>query len=71
VFTSTRSGDLELWTCALDGSDLRQVTQQRRATTAGPSSATTASGWWFRATAFTPGQEAPEIAQYQELLRDW
>ncbi|RKY20446.1 MAG: hypothetical protein DRQ55_07625 [Planctomycetota bacterium] len=26
VFTSTRSGDLELWTMAQDGSDLRQVT---------------------------------------------
>jgi TolB protein len=28
VFTSERSGDLELWTCALDGSDLRQVTDE-------------------------------------------
>jgi Tol biopolymer transport system component len=28
VFTSTRSGDLELWTAALDGSDLRQVTNE-------------------------------------------
>ena len=28
VFTSTRSGDLELWTCALDGSDLQQVTDE-------------------------------------------
>ena len=26
VFTSTRSGDLELWTCDLEGGDLRQVT---------------------------------------------
>ncbi len=28
VFTSTRSGDLELWTMNLDGSDLRQVTDE-------------------------------------------
>jgi TolB protein len=28
VFTSTRSGDLELWTCDLDGGDLRQVTDE-------------------------------------------
>jgi TolB protein len=28
VFTSTRSGDLELWTCALDGSDAKQVTNE-------------------------------------------
>jgi TolB protein len=26
VFTSTRSGDIELWTCAIDGSDVQQVT---------------------------------------------
>ncbi|MCX7649066.1 MAG: hypothetical protein N2050_00750 [Flavobacteriales bacterium] len=28
VFTSDRSGDLELWTCRLDGSDLRQITHE-------------------------------------------
>ena len=28
VFTSTRSGDLELYTCALDGSDVVQVTNE-------------------------------------------
>ncbi len=28
VFTSERSGDLELWTCKLDGSDLHQVTNE-------------------------------------------
>lgn len=28
VFTSTRSGDLELWTMNLDGSDLQQVTDE-------------------------------------------
>jgi dipeptidyl aminopeptidase/acylaminoacyl peptidase len=28
VFTSDRSGDLELWTCKLDGSDLKQVTNE-------------------------------------------
>jgi hypothetical protein len=28
VFTSTRSGDVELWTCAIDGSDPVQVTNE-------------------------------------------
>ncbi|MCB9235988.1 MAG: PD40 domain-containing protein [Bacteroidia bacterium] len=28
VFTSTRSGDLELWTANIDGSDLKQVTDE-------------------------------------------
>ncbi|MCS6981610.1 MAG: hypothetical protein N2110_06735 [Flavobacteriales bacterium] len=28
VFTSDRSGDLELWTCRLDGSDLKQITHE-------------------------------------------
>jgi len=28
VFTSTRSGDIELWTCAIDGSDLKQATNE-------------------------------------------
>ena len=28
VFTSTRSGDLELWTMNIDGSDLKQVTKE-------------------------------------------
>lgn len=67
VFTSTRSGDLELWTCDLDGGDLQQVT--------------TAPGYdggaffshdgkqlVFRATAFTPGAEAEEQAEYFRLL---
>ena len=30
VFSSTRDGHKELWTCALDGSDLRQLTRLRR-----------------------------------------
>ena len=28
VFTSTRSGDIEIWTCDLDGNDLFQVTDE-------------------------------------------
>ena len=28
VFTSTRNGDMELYTCALDGSDVVQVTSE-------------------------------------------
>ena len=55
VFTSTRSGDLELWTMKLDGSDPKQVTN-----TPGYDGGAFYShdGQWlvFRATSFTPGR---------------
>lgn len=70
VFTSSRSGDLELWTCDLDGSHLFQVTN-----TPGYDGGAFFShdGKWlvFRATAFTPGKEATEEAEYFKLLADW
>jgi dipeptidyl aminopeptidase/acylaminoacyl peptidase len=70
VFTSTRSGDLELWTAKLDGSDLKQVTN-----TPGYDGGAFYShdGQWlcFRSTAFTPGKEAEETADYQALLAQW
>jgi Tol biopolymer transport system component len=70
VFTSTRSGDLELWTCDLDGGRLQQVTH-----TLGYDGGAFFShrGDWlvFRATAFTKGKEAEEGATYQKLLTEW
>jgi Tol biopolymer transport system component len=70
VFTSTRSGDLELWTCDLDGGHLFQVTR-----TPGYDGGAFFSndGSWlvFRSSAFTPGREAEEIGEYQKLLADW
>ncbi|MFM7282779.1 MAG: hypothetical protein ACKO32_13480 [Planctomycetia bacterium] len=70
VFTSTRSGDLELWTCALDGSDLRQVTS---AVGYDGGAFFSHDGDWlvFRSTAFTPGKEESEMADYKQLLAQW
>jgi len=70
VFTSTRSGDLELWSMKLDGTDLKQITN-----TPGYDGGAFYShdGKWlcFRSTSFTPGKEAEELADYQELLSRW
>jgi len=70
VFTSTRSGDLELWTMKVDGSDPRQITN-----TPGYDGGAFYShdGQWicFRSTSFTPGKEAEELADYQALLAQW
>lgn len=70
VFTSTRSGDLELWTAKLDGTDLKQITN-----TPGYDGGAFYShdGKWlvFRSTAFAPGKEAEQLADYQELLSRW
>lgn len=70
VFTSTRSGDLELWTCDTDGGNLKQVTDKP-----GYDGGAFFShdGKWlvFRSSAFTPGKEEQEVAEYQALLRDW
>jgi Tol biopolymer transport system component len=70
VFTSTRSGDLELWTCTLDGKDLKQVTNE-----VGYDGGAYYShdGQWlvFRSTAFTPGKEAAEKKDYKDLLKQW
>ncbi len=70
VFTSTRSGDLELWTSKLDGSDLRQVTHEQ-----GYDGGAFFShdGEWlvYRSTMFTTGKEAEEQADYARLLAKW
>jgi len=70
VFTSTRSGDLELWTCDLDGTRRFQVTD---AIGYDGGAFFSHDGEWlvFRSTAFTPGKEAEEIATYRELLANW
>jgi Tol biopolymer transport system component len=70
VFTSSRSGDLELWTCDLEGKDLVQVTDEP-----GYDGGAFFShdGEWlvFRSTAFTKGKEAAEEAEYKALLDHW
>lgn len=70
VFTSSRSGDLELWTCKPDGSELKQVTDHP-----GYDGGAFFShdGKWlvFRSSVFTPGKEEQEIAEYEKLLADW
>lgn len=70
VFTSTRSGDLELWTMKLDGSDLRQVTNEPGYD--GGAFFSNDGEWLvFRSTAFTAGAEEKEIGDYAKLLGEW
>ena len=67
VFTSTRSGDVELWTCDLDGGALHQVTD-----TLGYDGGAFFShdGRWlvFRATAFDEENLQAEHDRYRDLL---
>ncbi|MFT7486664.1 MAG: TolB protein, partial [Candidatus Paceibacteria bacterium] len=67
VFTSTRTGDLELWTCDLQGNDLQQVTDEL-----GYDGGAFFShdGEWlvFRTTNFIEEDRAAEHATYKELL---
>ena len=67
VFTSTRSGDVELWTAKLDGSDLLQVTNEPGYDGGAFYSP---DGEWlvFRTTAFSEENREAEIAEYQRLL---
>lgn len=67
VFTSTRSGDIELWTCALDGSDVKQVTDEI-GYDGGAFFSHDGEKLVFRSTAFTPGKEEAEQADYKRLL---
>lgn len=70
VFTSSRSGDLELWTADLSGGDLFQVTD--RIGYAGGAFFSHDGQWLvFRATSWTPGAEAAEQERYLELLSEW
>jgi len=70
VFTSTRSGDLELWTCDLQGRDLVQVTHELGYDGGAYFSH---DGKWlvYRSTAFTPGKEEAEKRDYETLLKSW
>lgn len=70
VFTSTRSGDLELWTCDLEGGDLRQVTDTL-GYDGGAFFSHDGERLVFRATAWTPGSEAAEQASYIEEYQRW
>jgi Tol biopolymer transport system component len=70
VFTSTRSGDLELWTCDLDGGNLVQVTHTP-GYDGGAFFSHDGTKLIFRSQAFTPGQEAEELAFHADLLKDW
>jgi Tol biopolymer transport system component len=69
VFTSLRSGDLELWTSKLDGSDPRQVTH-RLGYDGGAFFSHDGKQLVFRSTAFAAGKEAQEEARYRELLAE-
>jgi TolB protein len=70
VFTSTRSGDLELWTCDLDGGRLAQVTHTP-GYDGGAFFSHDGASLVFRSTLFTPGKEDEEIAGYRKLLSQW
>ncbi len=70
VFTSTRSGDLELWTANLDGSDAVQVTHEP-GYDGGAFFSNDGEWLLFRSTAWTPGKESAELAEYRELLKSW
>ncbi len=72
VFTSTRSGDLELWTCDLEGGDLFQVTDTP-GYDGGAFFSHDGRELVFRATAFSddPAEAEAERAGYRELLERW
>ncbi|MEZ6017044.1 MAG: hypothetical protein R3F49_18150 [Planctomycetota bacterium] len=70
VFTSTRSGDLELWTCDLEGGDLFQVTNTL-GYDGGAFFSHDGKRLVFRATQWTPGAEAAEQEKYRDLLSRW
>ncbi|MEM6572409.1 MAG: hypothetical protein AAF957_28595 [Planctomycetota bacterium] len=68
VFTSMRSGDLELWTCDLEGGDLVQVTDTL-GYDGGAFFSHDGRSLVFRTTEWTPGNEAEEQARYQDDLQ--
>lgn len=72
VFTSTRSGDLELWTCDLEGGDLVQVTDAP-GYDGGAFFSHDGKRLVFRATAFSEDAEeaAAEHEAYFGLLKEW
>ena len=70
VYTSTRSGDLELWTCNLDGSNAVQVTDEI-GYDGGAFFSHDGKKLVFRSTSFTPEKREQEIADYKRLLGQW
>jgi Tol biopolymer transport system component len=64
VFTSTRSGDLELWTMNIDGTDLKQITDQL-GYDGGAFFSPDGTRLVFRSSRPTTPEE---IAEYKELL---
>lgn len=70
VFTSTRSGDLELWTCDLEGKNLVQVTDVL-GYDGGAFFSNDGRLLVFRATAWTKGNERIEQANYLEEFQRW
>jgi len=70
VFTSTRSGDLELWVGRSDGSGLRQVTD-RPGYDGGAFFSHDGERLVFRSTVFDEGEEEQQLADYRKLLKEW
>ena len=70
VFTSTRSGDVELWTCDLNGNDLLQVTDQP-GYDGGAFFSHNGEMLVWRSTAFSEEGGQAELEQYQALLEQW
>ena len=70
MFTSSRSGDIELWTCDLNGGDLKQVTHQL-GYDGGAFFSHDGKRLVFRCTEFSTDKRADEEAQYRELLSQW
>lgn len=68
VFTSDRSGDLELWTCKLDGSDLLKVTD-RLGYDGGAFFSHDGTKLVFRSTHFVDEGPVGTREQYVELLK--
>jgi Tol biopolymer transport system component len=69
VFTSDRSGDLELWTCDLDGKDLKQVTNEL-GYDGGAFFSHDGKQLVFRATRFVDGDPEASRERYAELYKN-
>lgn len=70
VFTSTRTGDLELWTCDLDGTNLFQVTDELGYDGGGFFSHD-GTKIVFRTTRFLEDKLETEHRRYKDLLSEW
>lgn len=69
VFTSTRTGDIELWTCDLDGQNLHQVTD-RVGYDGGAFFSHDGTKLVYRTTAFDETNLEEEHARYKQLLSE-